>query len=699
MRLIQTFFLGFMLWATALTAHAAESELVDTGKVNAQLVSTHNVAAPGQTFYIALRTELDPGWHTYWQNPGDSGEPVQITWAVPSSVSVGDIIWPLPYAIPTGPIVNYGFYDTPYFPVPFTVSDDAVPGETLLIEADVYYLVCEEVCIPEDAQLSIQLSVGEPEIDTVWNDAVTIAISDAPQPSAIQAGAEKQGTETVFTFTGLPDGADFKNAQFFPFEPGIVDHSAPQTVVLGDEGVMIRTTASYGWDNALPDNVSGVIRFDQGGTRKGAQVSVVAGMSVPIGAANVPTANSGGAASIGLWAAIFGAFIGGLILNLMPCVFPVISIKALSIAKQAHSDKSHVRREGWIYTAGVVATFLLLTVVLLIIKAGGEQIGWGFQLQSPVIVGVLALLLFLIGLNLLGMFELGSQLQGVGGGLSERGGWMGTFFTGALAVIVATPCTAPLMAGAIGYALAQPMITTFAVFMALAIGFAAPFLLLSYSPRLLALMPKPGAWMVRFKELLSFPMFAAVIWLVWVLTMQAGDEGLVRILTAMLLIAFGIWLIKSSQAGVKALAVLSLLCGLAMPFFLHTDTEAFAEETVQTDVSFQAWSPATVTELRAGGQAVFIDFTAAWCVTCQVNKKLVLDKPDVQDIFTRTNTAFLVADWTNKNDMIAQELARHGRSGVPLYLYYPPGNNDVSPVILPQILTKGVIEKILASKS
>lgn len=691
--MIRAAFIFFSFLFTLSSVWAAESETVDTGYVNAQLVSGHDVVAPGQSFYIALRTQLDPKWHTYWRNPGDSGEPVQITWSASESLTYGDIVWPLPDTIPTGPIINYGFEGTPYFPVEFKVADDASIGDILNVEADVYYLVCYDVCVPEDAKLNISLSVGEPVEHGRWRDMIARALGDAPKLGSIEAGVIKDGDKAVFNFANLPEG-NYENAYFFPFEQGIIDHSAPETFYSAEAGQQMRTVAGFGWDKGLPKNASGVLRFEQDGKAVGIEVQIKPGTEAAIGAVSgLDAAKPSGpssVAAIGLWTAIFGAFVGGLILNLMPCVFPVISIKALSVAKMAHEDRSKIRREGWIYTAGVVATFLALTIFLLVLKSGGESVGWGFQLQSPKVVAGLAILLFVIGLNLLGVFEIGTGLQGVGGGLAEKGGSMGTFFTGALAVIVATPCTAHFMAPAIGFALVQPAIVTLAVFMALAIGFAAPFLLLAYAPNLLAKLPKPGAWMVRFREFLAFPMFAAVIWLLWILTQQAGEKGLSLTLITLLAIGFALWLFKSPKKLFKGVAALALISGLALPFTLHNS------EVALTHPNMEAWSNEKIKTLRADGQAVFVDFTAAWCVTCKANKKLVLDKPDVQDIFARTNTAFLVADWTNKNDVIAEELARHGRSGVPLYLYYPPGNNDVSPVILPQILSKSVIDEVLS---
>lgn len=680
---VRNFLTVLFAWLLATPLWAAESALVDTGKVQAQIVASHDSVAPGQSFHIALRTVLDPHWHTYWKNPGDSGEPVQITWDAPDTLTYGDIVWPLPAPIATGPIINYGFEGVPYFPVEFKVSPDAIPGEQLLITADVYYLVCKDICIPEDAQLTIQLSVGESTVDNRWNDAINVALDVAPKLGSIKAGVTKIGTDATYTFQNLPDDVKVEDIHFFPLEQGVLDHSAPQRIQMGTDGLQIAAPATFGWDDGMPENASGVLGYKRDGEPHGEIVTVIVGDVLNVGVAAPKSA-----ATMGLWAAIISAFIGGLILNLMPCVFPVISIKALSIAKTAHTERSKVRREGWIYTAGVVATFLLLTVILLAVKAGGAEIGWGFQLQSPKVVAALALLLFVIGLNLLGLFEIGTSLQNTGSDLATKDGWLGTFFTGALAVVVATPCTAPFMAGAIGYALAQPAIVTLAVFMSLAIGFAAPFLLLAYSPGLLAKLPKPGPWMVRFRELLAFPMFAAAIWLVWVLTMQSGEDGLLLILGAMLLFAFAIWLVKRSHKLMKALGIVALILAITAPFTAKTSSS-------HTDLMTTAWSPNKISELRAAGQPVFVDFTAAWCVTCKVNEKLVLDRKDVKEIFAKTNTAFLIADWTNKNDEIATELARHGRSGVPLYLVYPPGNNPVSPEILPQVLTEGVIREAL----
>ena len=485
-------------------------------------------------------------------------------------------------------------------------------------------------------------------------------------------------------FTGLSSLSAVQDPHFFPYDQGLLGHSAPQNIRVGEKGLEIITTADYIWDEPTAKSYSGVLAYTENGTRVGHEVTLNVGQQSDLGFASSKPEVTGG---ITLWTAIIGAFIGGLILNLMPCVFPVISIKALSIAKSAHGERSAIKREAWLYTAGVIATFLLLTFALLALKAGGSEIGWGFQLQSPKVVAVLAVLLFVIGLNLLGTFEFGASLQNTGAELTQKSGAAGSFFTGALAVVVATPCTAPMMAGAVGYALAAPAAVTIAVFMALAIGFALPFLLIAYIPGLMSKLPKPGPWMVTFKEILAFPMFAAAIWLVWVLSLQAGEDGALYVLAAMLAAAFSIWLFKRAGRVSKVFGAAVMLSAFALSVSIYPKQVNLAHEA-------EAWSAARVAELQAEGRPIFVDFTAAWCVTCKVNEKVVLDTERTQQLFADTNTAFLIADWTNKNDIIAAELAKYGRAGVPLYLVYH--QNSVSPVILPQVLTYDVIKDAIA---
>ena len=610
---------------------------------------------------------------------------------MPETVTAGDINWPLPYAIPTGPIINYGFEGTPLFPVKFTVSPDAQPGSVITVVSNFYYLVCKDVCIPEQGSVSLPLAVGDSVEDILWKGEIDVALAASPKRGTIQGAINKSGETLEMSFINLPE-ADFSKAYFYPFDQGVLGHSNPQVMTRGQEGLRLTTTPDYIWDDNPPNSFEGILTYSIDGVVTGSNVELAVGKSYDIGVAAIPKAAVGG---VTLWTAIIGALIGGLILNLMPCVFPVISIKALSIAKSAHGERTQIKREAWLYTAGVIATFMLLVCFILGLKAGGAEIGWGFQLQSPKVVAALAVLLFVIGLNLLGAFEFGSGLQNTGAELTQKSGAAGSFFTGALAVVVATPCTAPLMAGAVGYALAAPALVTLAVFMALAIGFALPFLLIAYVPALLNKLPKPGPWMVRFKEILAFPMFAAAIWLVWVLSLQAGEDGVLFVLSAMLAVGLAIWLFKSKGMIGRALGVAAVLAAIALPFTINAASTS--DTIVAGKVNAEAWSSARVAELQAEGRPIFVDFTAAWCVTCKVNEKVVLNKAKTQKLFKDTNTAFLIADWTNKDDVIAAELAKYGRAGVPLYLVY--NNKSVSPVILPQVLSYDVIRDAIAGES
>lgn len=686
---MRTLITTFLPWLIAFPAMAATSLPVDTGKVTASLLSSHFSVTPGQTFQIAVKTELDEKWHTYWRNPGDSGEPMSVQWVLPDALEAGEIVWPLPYPIPTGPIINYGFEGAPLFPVEFTVSDSAEIGSVIEVQADVYYLVCKDICIPESGELRLALAIAsEAELNDRNAAEISEALNSAPKPIEVDAAIQASGETLSLQIADLPDG-DFTNAYFFPYAQNVLNHSEAQTTTVGPEGINIETVAGYGWPD-ISEPQEGLLAFDLEGERTGRIISVSPAPALSIGVEG-PV---GGSGSVTLIGAIIGAFVGGLILNLMPCVFPIISLKALGLAKSAHAERAQAKRDGWAYTLGVLATFGVLVAVLLSLKAAGGAIGWGFQLQNPVVVGLLALVLFTVGLNLIGAFEIsGGAYQGAGAEAASKGGFSGSFFTGALAVIVATPCTAPFMATAIGYALAQPAFATILVFAALAIGFAAPFLLLAYTPGLLTKLPKPGPWMVRLREVLSFPMFAAAIWLLWVLGGQAGVDGLALLLIAMLLVSLGVWLIRFRPVW-KVAGVAALLAAFASPFLLKPASANTFE------LSTQAWSPERVTELRDGGQAVFVDFTADWCVTCKVNERLVLKTKAVQAAFERTDTAFLIGDWTNKNDVIARELESYGRAGVPLYLYFPATgdpryDNSVRGTVLPQVLTVDMVVSVL----
>ena len=706
---------------------AAESVPVKSGRAVAQLVSSYDTVAPGQDLHLALSLRLEPHWHTYWRNAGGPGYPADVHFEVlgapensivtdsieTGSIITGDIIWPLPMTVvnkaagESHTIINYAFENRLLLPIPLRISKDATPAQVITIKAQATYLVCDDVCLPEIAEMILPLLVTDleekPVKDGRWSANIDRTIKNAPKPEGLQASSALVNGNLQVDITGDRLAlANIKNLYFFPDEQDLINASAKQVALHGETGIRFQLEPSYGLDDGIK-NISGVLAFDektedaQTGNRwirRGIVVAAIAGANIDIGAVEMAPKTGN---SISLWAALFGAFIGGLILNLMPCVFPVLSLKALGFARAAHHDRSIIRKHGWLYTAGVMLSFLALAAVILALKAGGASIGWGFQLQNPVLVGALAVLFFAIALNLFGLFEIGGNLQNTGSDLATSGGAKGAFFTGVLAVIVATPCTAPFMAGALGFAFAQSALMLVVVFLALGAGFALPFLALSYAPGLLARLPEPGPWMDTFKQFLAFPMLAAAIWLVWVLSIQTGAGGVLRLLSAMLLLGFAVWLWKFKGLLAKATLALSVLLGA---YFVKGLGVAEREQLLTSLPQSSIWSPERLAKLRADGHPVLVDFTAAWCVTCKVNAVTVLHTSKTQGLFTGTNTKVLVADWTRHDDVITEELARHGRSGVPLYLVYPPGTKeDASPHILPQILTYKIVENAIKKVS
>ncbi|MGF1463000.1 MAG: protein-disulfide reductase DsbD family protein [Maricaulaceae bacterium] len=707
--------LGAVLWIMAGVMFAAPgfAQIAREPYVEARLLPGADRLVPGQPVYIALEQQITPGWHTYWRNPGDSGEPTRIDWRLPEGYSAGEILWPTPKPYPLGPLTNYGYSDELVLPVAITAPATATPGETVTLEAYATWLVCSDICVPEEATLRVDmvLGAGPAQPHPIYGAKVERAVAAAPIDAGFEAGArltpaglELGVADAVLAGAVASDG--LRNPYFFPFEAGIVDHAAAQTVVFGSSGLTLTLTPGFAVNGALDGPVTGLLAYDariaeDRWERHAVEITAPPVEVLPTGAQ--PSARLGSsAAGVGLWLAMFGfAALGGLILNVMPCVFPILSMKALAMARQAHDNPGRVARHGWVFFAGVLVSFLALASVLIALKAAGEQIGRGFQLQSPPVVAGLALLMFTVGLNLLGVFEVGGRLTGAGASLAAKGGDAGAFFTGVLAVVVAAPCTAPFMGQALGFALTQSAPIGLAIFAALGAGYGAPFLILSLRPGLLRVLPKPGPWMERFKQFLAFPMFATAIWLVWVLAAQSGAAGVAGALCGMLAIGFLVWVFKNFGAGrgpgaraaqaVAALVLLAALGGLA----LTPDGQAPGGVKARAAVADPAkgvgepWSPERVAELRAQGKRVFVDFTAAWCITCQVNKRVALAQDPVRAAFDDHDVVLLTADWTNRDARIAETLAAYGRSGVPLYLLY--SEREEKPHVLPAVLTPGVV--------
>ena len=677
-------------------AQAAESAPATTPRVTATLLSSRDAVAPGERFHVALVQKIAPGWHTYWANPGDSGEPTRIAWTLSQGAKAGDIQWPAPKAIPVEPLVNFGFEGTLLLPVEIAVPQDARPGERLTLKAEATWLVCEKICIPEEATFTLELPVATAAIiDEAARSRIDATRAALPAPAAFKGRLAADGERLALGLPGLSGSPT--DLRFFPLSDTLIDHAARQDASSAADGALLKLARSSAFKIADAE-LSGVLTYSEGGVARAlaltadvdpALVGAAATAASPPPAVRIALPVEG--ADLTLWAALLFAFAGGLILNLMPCVLPVLFIKALGFAQLAQASRAQVREQGLLFLAGVLVTFMALAGMVIALGALGTSVGWGFQLQSPPLVIALAVVMTLIGLNLLGAFEIGTSAAGVGHGLASRSGRLGAFMTGALAVVVATPCTAPFMGAAIGYAVTQPPVLGLSVFLALALGFALPVVALSFAPGLLRLLPRPGRWMLILKQAFAFPMFATAIWLIWVASVQAGPGGVLAALVAVLAAGFVVWLVgvtRESGRGrlVSAAAAVLVACGAG--WFVVQSAVPEATQARAGDV--QAWTPERVAALQAEGRPVFVNFTAAWCITCLANERVALSRQEVKDTFAELKVVYLKADWTNRNSQIAFALAEQGRAGVPLYLFYP-GGKGAQPEVLPQLLTPDMV--------
>ena len=669
---------------------------VDSGpKVHARLIAESTTVAPGGTIMVAFEQVIRPHWHTYWINPGDVGQPTTLTWSLPGGWKAGGLQWPYPMRLPVGPFMDYGYEGKVWILTHLTAPSEAKPGDSVMLKAVASWLVCKEICIPEDATLSLPLKIGPPSIDPASAAAFAAARARLPVPSPWNTRYALSSALDLYVAAKSLARARPVSAQFFPLEPGLINAPAKQTLGFSRDGLVLRMTA-------------GKHLVSKGGVLAGVLVLAssdgsVQALDVKALPGEVPSAEFGetdAKGDIGLVLALFFAFVGGLILNLMPCVLPVLAMKAFALSSQAGRDRTEAVRESLAYGVGAILSFVGLGALLLALRAGGQAIGWGFQLQEPIVVASFALLMFAVGLNLSGVFELAAF--GGGEGLTRAGGETGSFFTGVLAVAVAAPCTAPFMAAALGYGLTQPAVVSLAIFAVLGLGFAAPFVLIGISPALMRALPKPGAWMIRLKQGLAFAMYGTAAWLVWVLAQQAGANAVASALAAMVAAGFAAWAWGTSRSasprgrGIGALITLvALVVAFSCLAFLKSSPQQADGSINLTGLVSVRYSPERLAALRAQNRPVFVNVTAAWCITCLVNDEAALSGARVHAAFAQKNVAYVVADWTRRDPEITKLLAAHGRNGVPLYLYYAPGASD--PTVLPQILTEGAVLAALAS--
>lgn len=685
MKFLTPLFLAIFL--TAAPAAAQEPERY----VDLRLVTQSNTIAPGETLTIGLEQTIHPGWHVYWKNPGDSGEPTRIEWILPGGFEISEAQWPAPDKLPFGPLTNYG-HEKQLVLLHDLTAPDTLPEGPITLRANIDLLVCHEICIPESGAVSLTLNGDGGAHKTIIEQAA----NRVPLPVGWPATFSEQGDNLIVRIepddmTLLEGARDFA---LFPEEWGMVNNSALAAAAMKDGALVI---AQARGDRPLLDipTTMAVLSYTDGqGIERAIRFSA---LNKDAGIRLIAPDNA-----MPLVTAILFALLGGLILNLMPCVFPVLSMKALALANMKDKEEHKIKRTAVAYTAGVLTCFMALAGLLIVLKTGGAHIGWGFQLQNPVMITALAYIVFMIGLNLAGYFEFGHNIAGFGQHWSQKDGIPGAFFTGILAAVVATPCTAPFMGAAMGYALTQNTLTALAVFAALGIGLALPYLALGFIPAARHILPRPGAWMAVFRQLLSFPMFATAAWLVWVLSQQTGAGQVFMALQGFVGIALALWLNHKKPAhGWLRWLCLGLIGGIGILLVLtltmpRNERMHAADAMPMEQQNWRVFSPEQLDQALQGPYPVFVNMTAAWCITCKVNEQVALATPDIQSLFAEKGIIYFKGDWTNRDDAITDYLARYGRSGVPLYVYYGAADAQTGkrpdPVVLPQILTPGLVK-------
>ena len=726
--LIAAIFIAASAWWTCAAAqNNTQSEVVRTDQVQAKLlahapqgvpVGQTPDAAAGQPVWVGLQITHAPEWHTYWKNAGDSGMPTELQWTLPPGVMAGDIAWPLPKKIPIGHLANYGYEGTVLLPVPLIITPEYKPGvlaDALDVKLKATWLVCRKECIPQDGEFALKIPLRS---STALNGAAfdaALKSQPADVAGAHQVALKDDGKRLAVRVAGLPADVRGQPLELFPESPGVVVTAA--TPAKPGEPVGARSWSQH-WDGDVwtadvpvsperadsPEKMTLVLVAGERGWRAEAPVAgawpalaLPAGVSPALEAALKANANAGAnapppaaptavPASTFVWA-LLGALIGGLVLNLMPCVFPVLAIKVLGFTQHADDRRAH-RTSGLAYTAGVVLSFLALGALMLALRAAGQQLGWGFQLQSPAVVAALTVLFTVIGLNLAGVFEFGSFLPSRLATLEARNPVANSFLTGMLAVAVASPCTAPFMGASLGLAVGLPALQALLIFAAIGLGMAMPYLAVSRWPAVARLLPKPGAWMDTFKKFMAFPMFGTAVWLLWVLGQQTGIDGAGALLALLVVLALVLWALGLTGRTRIVLASFSIAAGALLASAFGPNVIKMAEAATPVaetpGARWQPWSAERVQTALGAGQPVFVDFTAAWCVTCQYNKKTTLASAEVLSAMDAAKVQTFRADWTRRDAAITAELQKLGRSGVPVYVLQAPGQ---APVVFSEILS------------
>jgi thiol:disulfide interchange protein/DsbC/DsbD-like thiol-disulfide interchange protein len=704
-------------------SHAGvQSRVVATERMEMELVPERLSIKPGGELWVALRMRTNPGWYTYWRFGGDAGAGANIDWRLPEGFSADTIVWPYPQLKVMERAAVYVYEGEAFLLNRLEAPADLQPGTTAEISAHIDYIICDaEGCYPEELEASVRVPVTAeaPAADTRWANAFRETWTRVPvEPQGWELSAGWRNDRLLLR--AMPPAGvvpDVDGVRFFASIPDLIDYPSPQRVSYRN-GVLLLELEKSTYASTPAERAEGALVVPLAGDDG---IPTALHLDLPVLGSEelarlAPLDAGGGGPPATLWLAVGLAFVGGLLLNLMPCVFPVVSLKVLSFVRLAGERPAEVRRHGFSFAAGVLVAFWALAGLLILLRHAGQEIGWGFQLQSPGFIAFMTFLLFGIALNLAGVFEVGTSLGRLGGLMPKASGYTGSALNGVLATIVATPCTAPFMGAALGFALTLSAAGSLLIFTSLALGMAAPYVVLSLAPALLRYLPRPGAWMVTFKQALSFPLFATAAWLIWVFGHQTGVDGVLRLLLGLTLLAMAAWCwgrwgsaLSASRAyrltGGAAAAAL-LLVGVALALGSAplpaagvglgstTATAPSGAKSEGASIQWEEYSAEAVSRHREAGRTVFIDFTAAWCLTCKVNERVALNVSEVVALVEDLDIAMLKADWTTRDPAITRALSEFGRSGLPLYVVYSP-DPFAAPRLLPEVLTPAIVMRAL----
>ncbi|MCG2588175.1 protein-disulfide reductase DsbD family protein [Rhodohalobacter sulfatireducens] len=697
-------FLLLLLFISLFTGiQQSEAYQVKTDHAEVKLISEQSAIVPGETFWIGIEMDIQEGWYVYYRNPADSGMPLTVEWTHEEDFNISDIKWPYPqWKDAPGGLTSYAYEDSMLYMMEATAPEGLDPGDKTTLQVAADWLICEMVCIPENADLELTLDVAE---EPTFNEEHLTLFSQMREklPADLdfwESFAEVNGdTITLKLTTDAFELPQYENVIYFSNEKGEIENGADQPYTVENDTLTMKLQKSVYKPDAV-NRVWGLVYNEEGWDESGRTKAMTVDINLG-GEESIASTATDPVLSQSFLLILGFAFLGGMILNLMPCVFPILSIKVMNFLQVSGDNPKKAKIHGWVFGAGVLVSFLILAGSLLLLRAGGQELGWGFQLQSPPFIAFLTFLMFGLGLNLMGVFEIGNSLMNVAGSAQTGEGLKGSFFSGVLATVLATPCTAPFMGTALGAAITMPALSALLVFAVLGFGMAAPYILLSSFPALMKKLPKPGAWMETFKQFMAFPLFATAIWLAWVFGQQVGIDGLTNLLIGLLLLSMGIWILnrwKATQISnvsrivSRAFVILLVTGGFFISASSNTKQQTSGTTSAQTDqygIEWQSYTEAKLEQHLAENRNVFLDFTAAWCITCKANERVVFSSEDVKEKFRDLDFVMMKADWTNRNPEITRALESFGRNGVPLYVIY---NEDLEePMILPELLTPGIV--------